>query len=64
MNPKPVFSNTNRKALRDLNPETRNVQVALDQTQSAISHALRLVEHDYQRRRMSIINTPDEEIYA
>lgn len=50
-----------QRALRALNAETAEIQKALNQAQSAIAHALRTIEIDYQKRRAFIINTRDEE---
>lgn len=49
-----------QQALRALNDETSGVRTALNQAQSAIAHALRVIETDYQRKRTAIINTPGE----
>jgi hypothetical protein len=48
-------------ALKALNAETSTTTKALHQAQSAIAHALRVIENDYQRRRTQIINSKDDE---
>jgi hypothetical protein len=48
-----------RRALKRLNDDTRNVQTALNQAQSAIAHALRVIEADYQCKRTAIMNSDD-----
>ncbi len=48
-------------ALKALNAATSTTTKALHQAQSAIAHALRVIETDYQRRRTAIINSRDEE---
>jgi hypothetical protein len=59
-------SQAKRRALKELNAETRDVQVALNQAQVSLQHALRLrlVEDTYQKKRTSIINAPDDELEA
>lgn len=61
-NPGPSFS-TKQKQLRDLNTKTRTVQVALNQAASALAHAQRLLEDDYNRSRTKIISEPDPVIF-
>jgi hypothetical protein len=51
-----------QQALRKLNDDTTVLTKALNQAQSAIAHALRTVETDYQKRRTAIINRHDDEL--
>ena len=48
-----------QKALRDLNTRHQSVQVALNQAQTALNHALRLVEADYHKKRTEIMHSND-----
>lgn len=49
------------RALKSLNLETRTIHAALNQAASAITHAQRALEQNYNRRRSVIINEPDPE---
>ena len=42
--------------LRELNAESRSIQVALNQAHHALDHAMKLMEETYQRKRAQIIN--------
>jgi hypothetical protein len=49
-----------QKQLRDLNIECGNLQVALNQTQQCLQHAMKLLEQTYQRKRSQILAAHDE----
>jgi hypothetical protein len=53
-----------RQLLKELNTETRDVRTAINQPSPPSRMHCAWLGTDYQRRRMSIINTPDEELYA
>jgi hypothetical protein len=63
MNPLDPSSPKHRK-LKALNTRTHPVQVALNQAQSALDHARRLVENNYQKERTSIINSQDDDFHV
>jgi hypothetical protein len=50
-----------QRQLRALNHEAQSLQTALNQSQGSISHALRLLEQTYQRKRTQILNNRGED---
>jgi len=47
------------RALTKLNNETRPLHAALNQTQIALAHVMRLFQKDYEQKRTQIINGHD-----
>ena len=60
LNQSPIPLTHKQQALRALNTDTATTTKALNQAQSAIAHALRVIETDYQRKRTHIINAHDD----
>ena len=61
MTPNGHDTDTKRHLLKKLNAEARSVQTALNQAQSAVTYAQRLVEQSYLRKRTAIINARDDD---
>jgi hypothetical protein len=50
---------TKFQALRELNRETQNVLTALNQAEASVIQARKLVDQNYQRKRMEIVRASD-----
>ena len=48
-----------KQQLRELDKEYRETQVALNQTQSSLTHTIKLAEMNYHRRRKAILANGD-----
>jgi len=60
LNPPGTASSVVKQQLRELNQDTHPVQVALNQAQSCLNRAVKLMEETYHRKRQAIIAAADE----
>ena len=54
-----MTTTSKQQQLRQLNAESRDLQVALNQARDSLDHAARLVEQSYQSKRRAILDEAD-----